>query len=160
MLFFLVNLKYIILICLPAFIGLRTRLILIKYINFVSPKNRILLTRESYASLYRPVVLGVIASLSLLAIKLNGRIEHDEFSISLFFLVYTVSIIWLLLSTYRYAQSITGVGKKTLILPVIYLALPLVAYGVIMARLFNLISWFWSNPNYLGDTSVMNSYVK
>ncbi|HHB1565015.1 hypothetical protein [Vibrio cincinnatiensis] len=133
---------------------------LIKYINFVSPKNRILLTRQSYASLYRPVVLGVVTSLSLLAIKLNGRIEHDEISISLFFLLYTVSVLWLLFSTYRYAQTITGIGKKILILPAIYLALPLVAYGVIMARLLNLISWIWSNPRYLGDTSVMDTYVK
>ncbi|WP_217518751.1 hypothetical protein [Vibrio metschnikovii] len=157
MLFLLLN---IILICLPAYIGLRTRLILIKYINFVSPKNRVLLTRESYASLYRPVVLGVIASLSLLAINHSGRIEHDEISISLFFLVYTVSIIWLLLSTYRYAQNITAVGKKILILPAIYLALPLVAYGVIMARLINFITLIFTNPRYLGDTSVMDTYVK
>ena len=145
-------LGYFIVACLIASACMRIRYGLIKYINFVSPNKRILLTKNTYSGFYIPVnscfPMLIVASL----------MEADQ----VILLAIAISCsIWLISNTVKLAKSINNVKLNILIIPAIYLSLPLAFIGVYGGFVVNLI---WAvtmqSSRYQGNTDIIRNYMR
>ncbi len=145
-------LGYFIVACLLASACMRIRYLLIKLINVVSPRKRVLLTRDTYSGFYIP--FNVCFALVVIATFL--KVEQ----VFLYLIILGCSG-WLLFNTNKYIKYINDRGLSLRIIPIVYLSLPFAFIGAYGGFVVNLI---WGvamhSPRYQGNTDIIRNYMR
>lgn len=146
-------LGYFVAACLISSACMRVRYAIIKYINFVSPKRKILMTKHCYSTLYRPFNWTMV-SLGIAVFFFEGEpVIVGGVALG--------GMAWLVNNTIALVKNIGDPTLTIKILPILYLSLPIAFIGVFGGFVVNLL-WAISvhSSNYRGNTDVLRNYMR